>query len=60
MKADGTDYASRVASGEPLAGMLSGRLSLVWAHAQVVYDSPDKRQRRKEGDGRQADAPDRG
>ena len=42
LKADGTDYASRVASGEPLAGMLSGRLSLVWAHAQVVYDSPDK------------------
>jgi putative cardiolipin synthase len=23
--------------------MLSGRLPLVWAHAQVVYDSPDKR-----------------
>jgi putative cardiolipin synthase len=42
LKADGTDYASRVASGEPLAGMLSGRLSLVWAQAQVVYDSPDK------------------
>ena len=43
LKADGTDYASRVASGEPLAGMLSGRLPLVWARAQVVYDSPDKR-----------------
>lgn len=44
LKADGTDYASRVASGEPLAGMLSGRLPLVWANAQVVYDSPDKKQ----------------
>ncbi|MGC1816394.1 MAG: phospholipase D family protein [Casimicrobiaceae bacterium] len=43
LKADGTDYASRVAGGEPLAGMLSGRLPLVWAHAQVVYDSPDKK-----------------
>ncbi len=42
LKADGTDYASRVASGEPLSGMLSGRLSLVWAQAQLVYDSPDK------------------
>lgn len=43
LKADGTDYASRVASGEPLAGMLSGRLPLVWANAQVVFDSPDKK-----------------
>lgn len=42
LKADGADYARRVASGEPLAGMLSGKLPLVWAHAQVVYDSPDK------------------
>jgi putative cardiolipin synthase len=42
LKADGTDYASRIASGEPLAAMLSGQLPLVWAHAQVVYDSPDK------------------
>ncbi len=43
LKADGSDYASRVASGEPLAGMLAGRLPLVWAHAQLVYDSPEKR-----------------
>jgi putative cardiolipin synthase len=42
LKADGIEYARRVASGEPLAGMLAGRLTLVWAHAQVVYDSPDK------------------
>jgi putative cardiolipin synthase len=43
VKADGTDYASRVASGEPLAGMLSGKLPLVWAHAQVICDSPEKK-----------------
>lgn len=43
LKADGTDYASRIAGGEPLAGMLSGRLPLVWANAQVVFDSPDKK-----------------
>jgi putative cardiolipin synthase len=43
VKADGTDYASRIATGEPLAGMLSGRLPLVWAPAQLVYDSPEKK-----------------
>jgi putative cardiolipin synthase len=39
----GIDYAGRVASGEPYAGMVSGRLPLVWSHAQVVCDSPDKK-----------------
>jgi len=39
----GSDYIARVATGEPLAGMISGRLPLVWAHAQVVCDSPDKK-----------------
>jgi putative cardiolipin synthase len=43
VKGDGMDYTSRIASGEPLAGMLSGRLPLVWAGAQLVYDSPDKK-----------------
>ena len=43
-KADGTDYASRVATGEPLAAMLSGRLPLVWAQAQLIYDSPNKKE----------------
>jgi putative cardiolipin synthase len=43
LKEDGTDFASRVATGEPLAGLLSGRLPLVWAHAQLVYDSPEKK-----------------
>ena len=47
-KADGTDYASRVATGEPLAAMISGRLPLVWAPAQLVHDSPNKK-RVKEG-----------
>lgn len=41
-KVDGTDYAKRIAYGEPLAGMVSGALPLVWAPVQVVYDSPDK------------------
>jgi cardiolipin synthase C len=42
-KADGVDYVKRIASGEPYNGIISGRLPLVWAHAQVVCDSPDKR-----------------
>jgi putative cardiolipin synthase len=37
------DYASLLKSGEPFAGITSGRLPLVWAKAQVVYDSPDKK-----------------
>ena len=48
-KADGTDYASRVATGEPLAAMLSGKLPLVWAQAQLIYDSPNKKEVGKEG-----------
>jgi putative cardiolipin synthase len=43
VQADGADYVKRVASGEPFAGMISGRLPLAWAHAQVVCDSPDKK-----------------
>lgn len=43
MSADGVDFASRVESGEPFAGMLSGRLPLVWAPAQMISDSPDKK-----------------
>lgn len=37
------DYRQRAASGEPLAGILAGRLPLVWARARLVYDSPDKK-----------------
>jgi len=40
---EGLDFAKRLATGEPLKGMLSGRLPLVWASAQVVCDSPDKK-----------------
>ncbi len=40
---DGVDYSARIASGEPLASLLAGRLDLVWAEAEVLSDSPDKR-----------------
>ena len=41
---DGVDYGLALASGEPYAGMLAERLPLVWAHARVLSDSPDKKQ----------------
>jgi len=36
------DYAS-IETGGPYAGIISGSLPLVWAHAQLVYDSPNKK-----------------
>ena len=43
VKADGIDLVKRVDSGEPFAGLISGRLPLVWAPAQLIVDSPDKK-----------------
>ncbi len=43
VRADGSDYATRVLSGEPLTGMLRGRLPLVWARATLWYDTPEKK-----------------
>jgi putative cardiolipin synthase len=42
-------FGQRSASGEPWAGIVSGRSPLIWAHMQAVYDSPDKK-RVDEGD----------
>ncbi|HEY6458271.1 MAG TPA: phospholipase D family protein [Steroidobacteraceae bacterium] len=39
----GVDYSERIASGEPFASLLDGKLPLVWATAQVLCDSPDKK-----------------
>jgi putative cardiolipin synthase len=43
LKAEGFDYLKRVATGEPFDGIISGRLPLIWAHAQLISDSPDKK-----------------
>lgn len=43
LQADGAQYLKQVASGEPFNGMLAGRLPLIWAHAQLISDSPDKK-----------------
>jgi putative cardiolipin synthase len=42
--AGGSDYVTRIATGEPYAGLISGRLPLVWAAARVFCDSPDKKE----------------
>lgn len=42
-KSAGLNYSEKLATGEPLAGLESGKLSLVWADAQFVCDSPDKK-----------------
>jgi cardiolipin synthase C len=43
LKTDGVDYVARLATGEPYAGIIAGRLPLVWAQSQVISDSPDKK-----------------
>jgi putative cardiolipin synthase len=43
LKSAGLNYAEKLATGEPLAGLMSGALSLVWADAQFVSDPPDKK-----------------
>jgi putative cardiolipin synthase len=35
-------YMRTLATGEPLAALLSGKSSLVWAKAEVIYDSLEK------------------
>jgi putative cardiolipin synthase len=39
----GVHYSEKLAAGEPFAGILSGQAALSWANAQVVCDSPDKK-----------------
>jgi putative cardiolipin synthase len=40
--AAGADYQQKLAAQEPLASVLSGRVPLDWARAEVVVDSPYK------------------
>jgi putative cardiolipin synthase len=43
LSSPGIDYVAMLKTQEPYAGMISGRLPLEWAAAQVVCDSPDKK-----------------
>lgn len=38
----GKDYMARLASGEPLRGLLAAKSPWVWAPAEIIYDSPAK------------------
>ena len=42
MTESGAPYMRSLLAGEPLATMLSGKSSMVWAKAEVIYDSPEK------------------
>ena len=39
----GADFLKHAEQGDPFAGIIAGRLPLVWSTAQVVCDSPDKK-----------------
>jgi cardiolipin synthase C len=39
----GADFLKRAEQGDPFAGIIAGRLPVVWAQSQVVCDSPDKK-----------------
>jgi len=43
LKKDGVDYVKRIGTGEPFNSIISGRLPLIWAHVQLMCDSPDKK-----------------
>jgi len=44
LKTEGIDYVKRIATGEPFDGIISGRLPLIWAHAKLICDSPNKKE----------------
>jgi len=44
LKSAGLNYAVKLETGEPLAGLMSGALPLVWADARFVSDPPDKKE----------------
>ena len=43
LQASGIDFQKRAASGEPFDGIITGRLPLIWAHAQLVYEAPTRK-----------------
>ncbi|HEY6483329.1 MAG TPA: phospholipase D family protein [Steroidobacteraceae bacterium] len=43
LKSAGLNYAQKLATGEPLAGLLSGELPIIWADARFVSDPVDKK-----------------
>ncbi len=41
-KMDGSPYTRRLAAGDPLTPILTGKSALVWAKGELLYDSPEK------------------
>jgi cardiolipin synthase C len=41
-KMAGSPYVQRLAAGDPLTPILTGKSALVWAKGEVLYDSPEK------------------
>jgi putative cardiolipin synthase len=39
----GVDYVERAERGDPFAGIVAGRLPVVWSRGEVICDSPDKK-----------------
>ncbi len=39
LQTDGIDYVAKIATGEPYANIISGRLPLVWAQAQLALEN---------------------
>jgi putative cardiolipin synthase len=44
VRQSGADYIKRAEQGDPFAGIIDGRLPVAWSQAEVVCDSPDKKQ----------------
>lgn len=38
------DFLKRAEQGDPFAGIIAGRLPVVWSQSQVICDGPDKKQ----------------
>ena len=43
LESPGVDYVAMLRTGEPYVGLVSGLTPLIWANAQVVADSPEKK-----------------
>jgi cardiolipin synthase C len=41
-KMQGSDYVRKLATNEPLAGIVSAGTQLVWAKGELIYDTPEK------------------
>jgi len=43
LEAEGLEFVKRLTSDKPFEDIINGHLPVVWAQAQLIYDSPDKK-----------------